>query len=200
MGFTGTTITNLVDSTITDSAIADSTIATSIISGTATVNQSSSSANSALELHEASTVKAYLQFRGTAAGTLPNTVRLQTQTGSSADIIVGTNAGSHIFVAGGQNGLTTGFVGIAKTTPACALDVYGEIRASAAGSDSTSVATVGGTQTLTAKTLTSPKITSGNAPASAGAAGTAGQIEWDSSYLYVCVATNSWKRVAIAAW
>ena len=37
-------------------------------------------------------------------------------------------------------------------------------------------------------------------PASASAAGTAGQIVWDASYIYVCTATNTWKRVAIATW
>lgn len=37
-------------------------------------------------------------------------------------------------------------------------------------------------------------------PASATAAGTTGQILRDGSYLYVCVATNSWTRVAIASW
>lgn len=38
------------------------------------------------------------------------------------------------------------------------------------------------------------------APTSATAAGSAGQIAFDSGFFYVCVATNSWKRVAIAAW
>ena len=37
-------------------------------------------------------------------------------------------------------------------------------------------------------------------PASAGAAGTTGDIAWDSSYVYVCTATNTWKRTAIATW
>lgn len=37
-------------------------------------------------------------------------------------------------------------------------------------------------------------------PASAGATGTAGTITWDSSYIYICVATDTWKRVAIATW
>jgi hypothetical protein len=37
-------------------------------------------------------------------------------------------------------------------------------------------------------------------PASASATGEAGQIEWDSGFIYVCVATNTWKRVAIATW
>lgn len=40
----------------------------------------------------------------------------------------------------------------------------------------------------------------GGAPASAGAAGVAGQFGWDSSFFYVCVATDTWKRVAIATW
>ena len=38
------------------------------------------------------------------------------------------------------------------------------------------------------------------APASAGATGTAGQVAYDTSFFYVCIATNTWKRVAIATW
>ena len=37
-------------------------------------------------------------------------------------------------------------------------------------------------------------------PASATAAGTQGEVCWDTSYIYVCVATNTWKRTAITAW
>jgi hypothetical protein len=37
-------------------------------------------------------------------------------------------------------------------------------------------------------------------PASAAAAGTAGTIAWDTGFLYVCTATNTWCRVAIATW
>lgn len=39
-----------------------------------------------------------------------------------------------------------------------------------------------------------------SAPASAGASGVAGQVTWDSGYVYVCTATNTWKRAAIATW
>ena len=38
------------------------------------------------------------------------------------------------------------------------------------------------------------------APASASATGTAGQIAWDSSYIYICTAADTWKRVAISTW
>ncbi len=37
-------------------------------------------------------------------------------------------------------------------------------------------------------------------PASAGAAGTTGQIKADGSYVYICVATNTWLRASIATW
>ena len=37
-------------------------------------------------------------------------------------------------------------------------------------------------------------------PASASAKGKAGEIAVDSSYVYICIATDTWKRVAIATW
>ena len=37
-------------------------------------------------------------------------------------------------------------------------------------------------------------------PASAAATGTVGQIAFDTGYIYICTATNTWKRVAIATW
>jgi hypothetical protein len=37
-------------------------------------------------------------------------------------------------------------------------------------------------------------------PASAAASGNVGEVCWDTSYIYVCTATNTWKRVAIATW
>jgi hypothetical protein len=37
-------------------------------------------------------------------------------------------------------------------------------------------------------------------PASGTAAGAAGTICWDASYIYVCTATNTWKRAALGTW
>lgn len=42
------------------------------------------------------------------------------------------------------------------------------------------------------------RIDTSQTPASSSASGTAGEIAWDSNYIYVCVATNSWKRVALS--
>lgn len=37
-------------------------------------------------------------------------------------------------------------------------------------------------------------------PASASATGTAGDVAWDADFIYICTATDTWKRVAIATW
>ncbi|MCV2877622.1 hypothetical protein OE699_02050 [Sedimentimonas flavescens] len=43
-------------------------------------------------------------------------------------------------------------------------------------------------------------IATAKTPASAADTGVTGQIAWDASYLYICVATNTWHRVAHATW
>ena len=44
------------------------------------------------------------------------------------------------------------------------------------------------------------RVSTSNPPASATATGTSGMIRWDANYIYVCTATDTWKRVAIATW
>jgi len=69
--------------------------------------------------------------------------------------------------------------------------------------------TTGTTQNISArKTFTSGITISGSTfiitpsrtIATSGVTGTIGEIAWDSNYIYVCVATNRWKRSAIASW
>jgi hypothetical protein len=44
------------------------------------------------------------------------------------------------------------------------------------------------------------RVGTAKTPASATATGTQGQIAWDADYVYVCVATDTWKRTAILTW
>ena len=44
------------------------------------------------------------------------------------------------------------------------------------------------------------RVRTAKTPASAAATGNAGDICWDASYIYVCTATNTWKRAAISTW
>lgn len=39
-----------------------------------------------------------------------------------------------------------------------------------------------------------------NIPATPTSTGTKGVIKWDGSHLYLCTATNTWRRVAIGTW
>ena len=43
--------------------------------------------------------------------------------------------------------------------------------------------------------FTSPAV-----PSTASSTGTAGDIAWDASYFYVCVATNTWVRAGLSTW
>lgn len=44
------------------------------------------------------------------------------------------------------------------------------------------------------------RLTTARTPASATAAGNQGDVCWDANYLYVCIATNTWRRIAHATW
>jgi hypothetical protein len=43
-------------------------------------------------------------------------------------------------------------------------------------------------------------LTTAKTPATAYDTGVTGQVAWDTSYIYVCTATNNWERAAIATW
>ncbi len=55
------------------------------------------------------------------------------------------------------------------------------------------------TKNFTIGSIRDYMITS-SVPVTASSTGVAGTLAYDSNYLYVCVATNTWKRVAIATW
>lgn len=44
------------------------------------------------------------------------------------------------------------------------------------------------------------RIASAKTPASASDTGTTGEVCWDANYVYVCTATNTWKRSALSTW
>jgi hypothetical protein len=73
-------------------------------------------------------------------------------------------------------------VGIFTDTPTETLDVNGNAK-------------VRGNLTITG---TSVIITSSVTPVSKTAAGISGQVVWDENYIYLCIATDTWKRVAIS--
>ena len=61
---------------------------------------------------------------------------------------------------------------------------------------STGAATFAGAVTIAGTVIHTLSAT----PASATAAGTVGTMSWDANYIYICTATNTWKRVALSTW
>jgi hypothetical protein len=57
-------------------------------------------------------------------------------------------------------------------------------------------------QISTSGTVTTDKlrIAAPTIPGAADSTGTAGDVAWDSNYMYVCVATDTWKRSSITTW
>jgi hypothetical protein len=62
------------------------------------------------------------------------------------------------------------------------------------------VSSSGGNNSSLAEVSTRLSEASSGTPASATAACTTGAGQFDSSYIYVCHATNTWKRAAVATW
>ena len=63
--------------------------------------------------------------------------------------------------------------------------------------------TIAGDLTVTGNISTSGdniNIANNNTPVTASAPGVKGDIRWDTSYIYVCVATNTWKRSLLSTW
>ena len=44
------------------------------------------------------------------------------------------------------------------------------------------------------------RVRTAQTPASATAAGNQGEIAWDANHVYVCTATNTWRRAALSTW
>jgi hypothetical protein len=73
----------------------------------------------------------------------------------------------------GQNVyITSTNVGVGTTAPTAKLDINSDIF-----------------RLRTAKTL-----------ATAGESGKAGDICWDTNFIYVCVADNTWKKATLSSW
>jgi len=112
-------------------------------------------------------------------------------------------AGFHLFTT------NTGQVQLQITHTASAVN-YPVITGSATGNAVT--ISTGGSDTNRSLSLTaagtglvqitndSLRIVTSKTPASAAATGTQGQISWDADYIYVCTATDTWKRAALATW
>jgi len=131
-----------------------------------------------------------------AAGAFTTLSATGTATLSTVDIAAGEIDGTNI----GANTPATGAFSTLSSTGTATLATV-DINAGAI--DGTNIgASTPGTGVFSALTTSGDSVTiqTTQTPASASATGTAGEIAWDADYIYVCVASNTWKRVAIDTW
>jgi hypothetical protein len=112
-------------------------------------------------------------------------------------------AATHAAMATGAGALWYGNAVNADTTHFSNFTTIGTESFGYAGSTGWT-ATVGDVPILQAAaagvSVTQLRITTPSVPASASSACAKGQVAYDSSYLYLCVATDTWKRAALATW
>mgnify|MGYP005693054397 FL=1 len=119
-------------------------------------------------------------------------------TGSSSFSTIDVNGGAIDGTPIGANSASTGvFTNITGSGTATLATV--DINAGNIDGTNIGASTPGaGTFNALATTGDNIRIDTSQTPANSSASGTTGEIAYDTNYIYVCVATNTWKRVALS--
>ena len=117
-----------------------------------------------------------------------------TTNGTNGQVLTSDGAGNVAWGVGGGGGAS---VTISDTPPAASAgDLWWE---SDSGRLKIYYQDVDSSQWVDVAPPLAPALSS-NAPATASSTGSAGDIRYDSGYVYVCVATDTWKRAALTTW
>lgn len=184
----------------TSVALAASTIGSSLTSGglTGVVGSVSGTCNVGVGV------------RGEATGTANTNYGLQAFASGGATRNVGLYIGAELVAATGSYAIESqaaadvyfkGRAGLNFAVPTKQLEVGGDTALRGAVEVVGNITSTGLAHSFAANSIPSPAVI-GNAaftPANSAAAGVAGTMRWDANYLYICVASGSWKRVALTA-
>lgn len=140
-----------------------------------------------------------LAVNGTATNTPATAATLQHTTSGTAAAGIGTRLDFECQTATANNEIGARIIASATSVAAGteAFDLLIQLMSGGALPTTVATLTSGGDLLMTGDTVRLPverTITNSNDP------GTKGDICWDASYIYVCVATDTWKRVGIATW
>lgn len=148
-------------------------------------------------------VSGAVQFATTANAVAGANVSGAVQFATTANSVAGANVSGTVANATRAGTVTTAAQpNITSVGVLSSLSVTGTISTTAnlsAGNISATSANIGGA-ILTGTYIAGKLITTSGAPLTATSAGAAGQISYSNGYIYICVATNTWRRAALSAW
>ena len=218
-GLTGTpniTVGSIISGNINSSGIVTATsfagsgtnltgIVTSIVAGT---NVTISASTGQVTIN-ASGAGGSSQWSTVASGIITaSNVGIATTNATSALTVVGDGSFTGVVTANRFQSTTAGTptidspnnVNINANTVAISTDTTVGRELRVAGITTVNAGGVRVAGVVTATTFIGALIATGSAPASSSSTGTAGEIRYDANYIYICTATNTWKRVGIATW
>jgi hypothetical protein len=120
-------------------------------------------------------------------------------TTGSNNVALGRNAGVSITTGSGNTILGASMAGTSALTNTVIIGAGLVERMRITSTGNVGIGTSSPT-TLLDVNANSIRVRTARTPASAIAAGNQGEIAWDADYIYICTATDTWKRVAIATW
>ena len=119
-------------------------------------------------------------------------------TGSSSFSTIDVNGGA---IDGTTIGATSASTGVFTSITGSGTATLATVDINAGNIDGTNIgAGTPGAGTFSALSTTGDniRVDTSQTPASSSASGAKGEIAYDTDYIYVCVATNTWKRVALS--
>ena len=141
-----------------------------------------------------------LDVRGISGTTIIRAVGADSNGNADAEIFsTGTTGSSRLYFSdtAAQSGSITyahsnnSFAFATNGSPAVTIDSSGRLLVGTSSDSGGALLQVNGNRI---------RVSISKTPASATDTGTTGEICWDANYIYVCTATNTWKRTAISTW
>lgn len=153
------------------------------------------------------TIRTASQSSITTIGTLT----ALTVNNTTSAVSIGASATTGTFILGGTT--STGSIGIGRSTQNQTVNIAngavasGNVKSLNIGTGGVSGSTTNiiiGTNTSGAtgniRLQSNVNLESTYVPSTASSSGQPGQIIWDTNYIYICVAANTWKRANISTW